>query len=319
MIKQFKIYTNMKKILLISLALLLSAVLNAQDDADTAWKVSGDVSLMFSQSSFTNWAPGGDNNVTLNGFFNYYAGYFKGKSKWETLLGLAYGQSKTGEQGWRKNEDKIDLLSTYGLQASSKWYYSANFSFRSQFAEGFNYHDDVDTLGPEKISNFLAPAFISLGIGGEYRPKDYMSFYISPATARWIVVNDQDLADKGAFGVEEAKLDENGNIIPGTGETVKFEFGAYFRFLFVKDIAKNVNLNTKLELFSDYLNKPENIDVNWDTQVNLKVNSWLSAMFGLVLVYDNDTPITDKDGKIGPRTQIKQLLSVGLSYNFKNR
>ena len=129
----------MKKLLLIFLAFFLVAGVHAQDEADTAWKVSGDVSLMFSQSSFTNWAPGGDNNMTLNGFFNYYAGYFKGKSKWETLLGRAYGQSKTGEQGWRKNEDKIDLLSTYGLKASSKWYYSANFSFRSQFAEGFEH------------------------------------------------------------------------------------------------------------------------------------------------------------------------------------
>jgi hypothetical protein len=309
----------MKRILLVFTIVIMTSVAFTQEEADTAWKVNGDVSLMFSQSSFTNWAPGGDNNITLNGFFNYYAGYFKGKSKWETLMGLAYGQSRIGEQGWRKNEDKIDLLSTYGLRASEHWYYSANFSFRSQFAEGFDYNDDVDTLGPEKISNFLAPAFITLGIGGEYRPKEFMSFYISPATARWIVVNDQDLADQGAFGVEKAQLDADGNIIPGTGETTKFEFGAYFRFLFVKDIAKNVNLNTKLELYSDYLNKPENIDVNWDTQINLKVNSWLSAMFGLVLVYDDDTPITDKDGNEGPRTQIKQLFSAGFSYQFKNR
>jgi len=309
----------MKKLLLIFAVTLFSANLFAQEEADTSWKVTGDVSLMFSQSSFTNWAPGGDNNITLNGFFNFYAGYRKGKSKWENMLGLAYGQSKSGEQDYRKNEDKIDFQSIYGLKASNNWYYSANFNFKSQFAEGFDYHDDVDTLGPEKISNFLAPAFISLGLGGEYRPKDYMSFYISPATTRWIIVNDQDLADKGSFGVEKAKLDEDGNIIPGTGETSKFEFGAYFRFIFAKDIVKNVNLNTKLEMFSDYLEKPENIDINWDTQINMKVNSWLSAMFGFVLVYDDDTPIKDKDGKEGPRTQIKQLLSVGLSYNFKNR
>ena len=309
----------MKKLLLITIVLFIATGIVAQDDADTSWKVRGDVSLMFSQSSFTNWAPGGENNITLNGFLNFYAGYLKGNNKWENLLGLAYGQTKTGEQDFRKNEDKIDFQSTYGYKASNKWYYSANFNFKSQFAEGFDYHDDVDSLQPEKISNFLAPAFISLGIGGEYRPKDYMSLYISPVTSRWIIVNDQDLADKGAFGVEEAAVDADGNIIPGTGKTSKFEFGAYFRFLFVKDIFKNVNLNTKLEMFSDYLNKPENIDVNWDTQINMKVNSWLSAMFGLALVYDNDTPIVDKDGKKGPRTQIKQLLSVGLSYNFKNR
>lgn len=306
----------MKKILL-SAAMLLSITMYAQDDADTAWKVTGNISLMFAQSSFTNWAPGGENNLNINGFFNYYAGYIKGKTKWETLLGLAYGQSKTGEQGFRKNEDKIDLQSTYGLQASEKWYYSLNFNFKSQFAEGFDYHDDVDSLQPEKISNFLAPGYTSLGVGMEYRPATFFSVYLSPATARWIIVTDQDLADVGAFGVEPAYFDDQGNFIEG--ENVKFEFGAYLRFLFVKDIAKNVNLNTKLEIFSDYLNNPQNMDVNWDTQINLKVNDWLSAMFGLTIVYDDETPITDSDGNTGPRTQIKQLFSVGLTYNFKNR
>lgn len=307
----------MKKLLLFFTAIAFSAGLYAQDDADTAWKVSGDISLMFSQSSFTNWAPGGENNINMTGFFNYYAGYIKGKTKWETLLGLAYGQSKTGEQAYRKNEDKIDLQSTFGIEASPVWFYTINFNFKSQFAEGFNYNDDVDSLGPVKISNFLAPAFTTLGLGMEYRPKSYLSMYLSPITARWIMVNDEFLANSGAFGVDPAEYDGMGNLIKA-GEKSRFEFGAYFRFLFVKEIAKNVNLNTKLELFSDYTRSPENIDVNWDTQINLKVNNWLSAMFGFVLVYDDDTPILDKDGNVGPRTQIKQLLSVGLSYNFKN-
>lgn len=308
----------MKKLLLVAAAFIVSISIYAQDDADTSWKVSGDVALMFAQSSFSNWAAGGENSININGYLNYYAGYIKGKNKWETLLGLAYGQSKIGDLGFRKNEDKIDLQSSYGLMASEKWYYTLNFNFKSQFAEGFDYHDDVDSLGPEKISNFLAPAFTSLGIGMEYRPATFFSIYLSPATARWIIVNDQDLANLGSFGVSPAEYDDLGNMTK-EGETIKFEFGAYARFLFVKDIAKNVNLNTKLELFSDYLNKPQNIDVNWDTQVNLKVNNWLSAMLGVVLYYDHDTPITDKDGNTGPRLQIKEMFSVGLTYNFKNR
>jgi len=143
-----------------------------------------------------------------------------------------------------------------------------------------------------------------------------MSFYLSPVTARWIIVNDQNLADAGAFGVDPAETDLTGNIIPGSGKTSQFELGAYFRFLFVKDIIKNVNLSTKLELFSDYLENPQNIDVNWDTMINMKVNEWISASFGLQMMYDDNTPIADKDGKIGPRTQIKELLSVGLTYKI---
>ncbi len=307
----------MKRIFLFIAGLAMTFSLAAQDDADTAWKVNGDFSLMFAQSSFTNWAPGGENSLTINGFFNYYAGYIKGKTKWETNMALAYGQTKTGELGLRKSDDKIDLQSSYGLQASDKWYYLLDFNFKSQFAEGFDYHDG-DTLDKERISNFLAPAFITLGLGMENKPKDYMSFYISPATAKMIVVNDQDLADAGAFGVEAATLDENGVPVPGTGEKSKFEAGAYFRFLFTKDVVKNINLNTKLELFSNYLENPQNIDVNWDTQINMKVNSLISAMIGFQLVYDHDTPIMDKDGNIGPRTQMKQLFSIGMTYNFAN-
>jgi len=315
----------MKKITLILSGILLVSILaNGQEEkADTAWTINSDISLMFAQSSFTNWAAGGDNNITLNGFFNFYAGYEKGKSKWENMLGLAYGQSRIGEQEFRKNEDKIDFLSNYGLKAAEKWYYSANFNFKSQFADGYDFHED--TIPKEKISGFMAPGYISLGLGMEYRPFEYMSFYISPATVRWIIVNDQDLADAGAFGVEGAEYAMDSLGMPDLsmklkdGETVRNEFGAYFRFLFVKDIFKNVNLSTKLELFSNYIENPENIDVNWDTMIGLKVNDWLSASFGLQMIYDDNTPITDKDGNTGPRTQIKQLFSVGLTYKVSNK
>ena len=305
----------MKKILiLISGLMFLSLVSMGQNEADTAWKTGSSGILAFSQSSFTNWAAGGDNTITLNGQVDFYAKYEKGNKKWENLLTLGFGQTKTGDQKFRKSEDKIDFLSTYGIKASEKWYYSANFNFKSQFAPGYDYVDGFDSTRV-KISNFLAPAFISLGLGMEYRPVDYFSIYLSPATARWIIVNDQELANAGAFGVEAAEYDTLGNITK-EGETLRFEFGAYARIMFVKDIAKNINLSTKLELFSNYIENPQNVDVNWDTMINFKVNNWLSANFGLQMIYDDNTPITDKDGKTGPRTQIKQLLGVGLTYNI---
>jgi len=318
----------MKKLQLsiIGILTLAFSYSQAQDkESDTAWKIKGDVSLMFSQSSFTNWASGGDNSLTVNGYFNFYAGYIKGKSKWENMLALAYGQTKTGGLGVRKNEDKIDFSSIYGFKAADKWFYSANFNFKTQFAEGYNYHDGDPALGKEKISNFMAPGYTSIGLGIEYRPHDYLSFYLSPVTARWIFVNDQELADKGAFGVEPAKYslyDSLGKPVFSSkyqdGKMVKQEFGAYFRFLFVKEIVKNVNFSTKLELYSDYLDNPQNVDVNWDNTLDLKVNSWITAKVGVQVVYDDNTPITDKNGNIGPRTQVKELLSIGLSYNFSN-
>jgi hypothetical protein len=305
----------MKKIILIFTGLLFSFAISAQDNSDTAWTVNSDAALMFSQSSFSNWAAGGENNLTFNAFFNFYAGYHKGKSKWENMLGLAYGQSKTGEKDFRKSEDKIDFLSTYGYEAAKNWFYSANFNLKSQFAEGYNYHED--TIAKEKISNFMAPGYISLGIGMENRPKEWLSIYLSPATARWIIVNDQDLADMGSFGVEPAYVDDAGNPVPG--ETSRFEAGAYFRIMLVKEVFKNVGLNTKLELFSDYLDNPQNVDINWDTRIDMKVNSWLSANFAFQMLYDDNTPVTDKDGNVGPRLQMREALSVGLTYKVSNK
>lgn len=314
----------MKKILIILSGLLFIGLISTgQTAADTAWKIGSKGSLSFSQSSFTNWAPGGDNTITLNGLFDFYAKYEKGNKKWENLLTLAYGQTKTGDQMFRKSDDKIDLLSIYGIKAAEKWYYSANFDFKSQFAPGYEYPDGGDSTRI-KISDFLAPAYTSIGIGMEYRPVDYFSIYLSPATARWIIVNDPVLADAGAFGVEGATYvtDSLGN--PDytqkltDGETSRFEFGAYARILFIKDIAKNVNLSTKLELFSNYLENPQNIDINWDTMINFTINNWLAANFGVQVVYDDNTPIKDSDGNIGPRTQIKQVLGVGLTYSVGN-
>lgn len=308
----------MKKITLLLAGLLLFGWgSNAQSDADTAWKAGGDASLMFSQASFTNWAAGGENTLTFTGFLNLYAKYEKGKSKWDNLLVLAFGQTKTGKKEFRKSEDKIDFSSSYGLKAADKWYYTILLNFKSQFAPGYKYHDDVDTLDKEKVSGFLAPAYTSIGLGMEYNPVDYISLYLSPVTARWIIVNDQDLANAGDFGVDPAEYDDQGNMIK-EGKRVKPQSGASFRFLFAKDIFKNVNFQTKLELFSDYHNIPQNIDVNWNTMIYMTINKWLSANFSLQMAYDHDTPIVDKDGNVGPRTQVKQLLGVGLTYKISN-
>lgn len=308
----------MKRIVIILFAIgLMSFYTQAQDKADTAWTIGLDASLLGSQIGFTNWAPGGDNSVAFSGFLNMSATYEKRKNKWENLLGLGYGQTKTGKRDFRKSEDKIDFSSSYGYKAKDKWYYSALFNFKSQFAAGYDYIDDQDSL-KVKISNFMAPAYISVGLGMEYVPTDYMSFYLSPATVRWIVVNDQELANAGAFGVDPAEYDDDGVLI-SEGKTIKNEFGAYFRFLFKKDIVKNVNFQTKLELFSNYVENPQNIDINWDTMINMTINSWLSANVGLQMVYDDDTPIVDSDGNIGPRMQIKQLLGIGLTYKVSNK
>ncbi|MBN3035465.1 MAG: DUF3078 domain-containing protein [Bacteroidales bacterium] len=302
----------MKRFVILLPAVILLTIPGVQAQQDTAWKAGGDFSLMLSETGYENWAPGGENSVAWNSYFNLFALYEKGKSRWDNNLALAFGQVKTGKRDFRKSEDKIDLTSKYGLKASEKWFYAALFNFKTQFTDGYNYPEDTAEI---RISDLLSPGYLSLGIGMEYIPVDYFSIYYSPATARLIIVRDQELADMGAFGVEPIQYDDQGNLLK-EGETSRFEFGSAVRLMFRKDIWTNVSLQSKLELFSDYLDNPQNIDINWDNILNFKINDYLSANMTGQIVYDHNTWVTDKDGKTGPRTQFKHTIGVGLAYKF---
>lgn len=288
--------------------------------ADTIkyWKKGGLISINFAQSIFTNWAAGGENAISATSLFNAFANYKTDQNTWDNSIDLAYGMLQSGHGALRKNEDKIDLSSKYGRNTFLKnWYYSALINFKSQFANGYNSPDDTVI-----ISRFMAPAYIIGALGLDYKPNEYFSLFISPASSKTTIVNDQRLADAGAFGVEEAEYDLNGIKIKD-GKLVRTEVGAYFRITYKKDIVKNVNLGTKLELFNNYLDNPQNIDVNWEMLIGMKVNKYLSASITTQVIYDHDIPVpverTINGMKVagtGPRLQFKEVLSIGFSYKF---
>ncbi|MBK8874102.1 MAG: DUF3078 domain-containing protein [Bacteroidetes bacterium] len=309
----------MKRLLLtISTIAVVSSSSMAQETAavDTSWKTGGIIGLNFTQVSLSNWAAGGQNSISGIALFNYYANYNKGKNIWDNSIDLGYGLTQNGDADPIKSEDKIDLATKYGRYAFKHWYYSALLGFKSQFTPGYNYPDDST-----KISNFMATAYITLALGMDYKPNDNFSVMIAPVTGRIIIVNDQDLADAGAYGVDPAEYNELFEKVKD-GEKMRTEFGASIRALYKKDIIENVNLQTKLELFSNYLEDPQNIDVNWEVLISMKVNKYITATLATQLIYDDNTIIAvdnNSDGIIdeaGPRTQFKEVLGVGFSYKF---
>lgn len=292
----------MRKSFLITLLLTFSFSSIYAQLADTTklWTIKFKSALTFNQVSLTNWAGGGENSMGGNGLVNYSARLVQGSSTWDNTLDLGYGLVKLGDAPIRKSDDKIELMSKYGHSISKKnLYLSANLNFRTQFTEGYNYPNDSVI-----ISNFMAPGYLMLGLGIDYKPAPYFSLSILPLTGRLTFVMDDTLSAHGAFGVEP-------------GDKVRAEFGAALIALFEKDILPNVNFKSKLELFTNYLDQPQNIDINWDALLSLKVNKYLSTYIGLQTIYDDDIMITDKDGKTGPRTQFKQTFGVGLTYSFQ--
>jgi len=285
--------------------LLLVLLKNVYAQQDTTVHYGGLLSLNFTQVSLSNWAAGGQNSIAGNSIVNYFSNYKKGKNVWDNNFDLAYGLLSQGRDNKAvKSDDKIDLSTKYGHVATDHWYYSALLNFRSQFAPGYNYPNDSVV-----ISRFLAPGYVIFALGMDYKPSDYFSMFISPATARFIIVTDKTLSDAGAFGVD-------------SGKTVKTQIGAYLKAAFKKDVATNINLQTSIDLFSNYLKDPEDIVVNWQVLISLKVNKFISASISTQLLYDDKVMITGykDDNKtiafVGPRTQFKEVLGVGFAYKF---
>jgi hypothetical protein len=295
-----------KNFALLAMTMIL-ATSYGQDKADTLWKFNGVTSLNFSQMSLNNWAAGGENSLAGNAFVNLNANYKSrdGKATWINELSLGYGLIRQGDDPARKSDDKIDLASKYGYSASKQWSYTGLLSFKTQFTEG--YDNPGDLLNRTKISNFMAPGYLSLSFGMDFKPSDKFTMLLAPVTGKMTFVMDEDLA--GSFGVPADK-------------NVRSEFGGYIKIAYASPIMKNVKLNTKIDLFSNYLENPQYVDVNFDLLLSMKVNEYIAASFISQIIYDYDIRFDILDtndvptGETESRIQFKQLFGIGLTYSF---
>lgn len=318
----------MTKLLALLLITLLSFSVAAQvsdkedelrtstSDSLDGWKKGGMISLNFSQVSLSNWAAGGENSFSGNTMINIFANYKKGKISLDNNLDFGYGIMKQGKQNIRKTDDKIDFTSKFGHKLNEKSYIAILLNFKSQAMPGYNYPDDSVL-----ISNFMAPAYVLFAAGYDYKKSDWLSLFFAPLTGKLSIVNDQTLANAGAFGVDPAIYDPTDSTIISQGEKSRIEFGGYFKGMFSKDIMENVKLSTKLELFSNYLNDPQNIDIYWENTISMKINKYISVTISTTLIYDDDIMISIKDSEgntigQGPRTQFKEVFGLGFSYKF---
>ncbi len=269
------------------------------DTSDKLWKSGGLFNLNLSQGSLSNWAAGGDKfSLSLNSILSVYAFYKRDKHSWDNTLDINFGYLRSTSLGNRKNDDRFDLLSKYGYAIADKWDLSGLFNFRTQIANGYTYSDTSRTFS----SSFLSPAYVLLSLGLDYKPAESFSVFISPVTARWVIVTDDSLSAKGLYGV-----------IPG--KKTKSELGAFLSAQFLKDLSKTLNYKARLDLFSNYKHNPENVDVFMSNLFSVKLSKILSATWNVDLIYDDDVRLFGSDGK-SPAWQIKSLVGVGLLAKF---
>lgn len=315
----------MKKLLILFLIVSVTAVWSQtpeKKDSVQLWKTGGFTSLNFNQVQLSNWAKGGESSISATGLINLFANYIHKDMTWDNSCDFGYGVLKTEDQSMRKNEDKIDLNSKFGYKAIPKFYYAALLNFKSQFDFGYNYPNDSVV-----ISKFFSPAYLVASVGMDWKPSDVFSLYLSPFTGRFIFVGDQKIADAGAFTGMPAKYDAFNNVIEH-GATFRPEFGALLNAKFKKDVFKNINFESKVQLFNNYTDKIKenraNINVDWENNILMKINSFVSANIFLHFLYDHYTkiPLYEKINGVktkvgdGPRLQLKEVLGIGFNYKF---
>lgn len=304
----------MKKILLTAFTLATFYIVNAQDAtvknlqneanksikkdaaADTSkkhWTKGGLLSFNIAQGSLSNWAAGGDKfSLSGNLYVNGHAFYKNGKNSWDNNLDLYLGYINTTSLGTRKNDDRIDFLSKYGYALNPKLNIATLFNFRSQFFKGYDY-----SVTPNKvISNAMAPAYVLLSLGLDYKPNNDLSIFFSPLTSRWVIVSDTSLGAK--YGLPYGKKSVN-------------ELGAYASINYAKALNKQVTYKGRLDLFSNYKKNPQNVDIYMTNMFSAKLSKVLSATWSLDIIYDDDVKLFGANNN-SPATQLKSLVGVGL-------
>ncbi len=293
----------MKKVLLSSIFVILTLGVFAQDDKDKMedgkWYLKGVTGLNASQTSLSNWSAGGESSVAgtlyLNGSLNRKSGNWL----WANALALEYGMTRTSTLGMQKTSDKIDFSTQLGYSTDNKWYYTIMGDLKTQFYKGYNYPDKS-----VYISKFFAPAYSNISLGMEYRPNTNFSVYLSPLAGKLTFVQDDMLSDAGQFGVDP-------------GKKFRAELGAYLKARAQKKLMENVELISTVDFFTAYDKSFGNVDVNWDLLLSMKINQFLSATVNTTLKYDDDIKHVREDGTTGgAKVQFKEMIGVGVAYNF---
>ncbi|NNG08704.1 MAG: DUF3078 domain-containing protein [Arenibacter sp.] len=284
------------------------------------WDKENKLGFNFSEVAFVNWNAGGNNSISGLVSAKFVRNYKFRYVQLNNNLDIRYGLNAQEGFKLRKTDDALRFSSTFAFRRDtiSNWYYSASAEFRTQFSNGYKYPNR-----DKPISRFMAPGYALLGAGTSYIPEGKkFNLRLAPLTFKSTFVLDQTLANSGAFGVQKALVDEEGNIIK-EGENVYLEFGFLVTNTWKSKIYKNMNLEHRIQLYSDYVKNFGNIDIDWELNLDLTVNKYVKTSIGTHVIYDHDIifdEVKAADGTVttpGKRkVQFKQMLGVGLTYDF---
>jgi len=302
----------MKKLIFTFSVLCLSFSTIAQEAEESeepkeGWSRTGNFALLFNQSAFNaEWTGGGTSNIAGNVSLTYDVNYLKGKVSWDTRFMGEYGLTKIkGDEFTRKTNDRLEINSIVGYQIEeSLWSYSFFANFRSQFAKGYAFDETTNPITRTETTRFMSPAYLQFGPGMLWKKNDNLKVNIAPATSRFIFVNSF-FTNVGNNPLAIDAFNENPYFGVEANETMRFEFGASLSAYAKFDIMENVSMENVLNLYSNYLEDPQNVDIDYTMNMILKINGYLSANLVFQAIYDDNA---------AKGFQIREVFGLGVNF-----
>lgn len=312
---------------------------------DSTWKLGGFLGFTVSQTALYQWGPGGSNNFAFLLGVNFYANHKKGKFIWDNGVDAKWGMVANclirnkglAQRNLQKNIDFWAIKSMVGYELTKSLYAAARVGLESQFTPTYDYSLTDTSNGRFRrytISKCAAPMVLTLGPGLTWKPKDYFTLFFSPVEGKMTFVTkdspgrDTTTVPDGTFtDAYYSNVDETRFGLK-RGKGFMGELGWELDLLFQKDIVKNVNWKSHLNVFGAYMNASYNTDlptyysaedsvgvqvisdktkhipvVKWDNDIVFKVNAWLSATLStrFVYQYNAQTPVDKRKNETGAK------------------
>jgi hypothetical protein len=310
---------KMKKILLVVISIATATFAQAQnsekeliqntekavkaiaDTTNVGWKTKGTVSFLFNQSNFNNWIAGGENNLSGNLGINYDFNYKKKDITWDNKILASYGLLQTKNTDFeKKTDDRLELNSILGKKAFGNWYYSLFLNFRTQFTKGYLYGKDIN--GSEirtENTDFLSPGYLTFGPGVYWKKDDNFKLNFAPLTSKITFVNKDytsgiGYVDGSYFGVDANK-------------GIRYELGFYASAYYKFNVMTNVSAENTLNLYSNYLEDAQNVDMDYSLAIVMKINKFLSANLSFQAIYDDNA---------FQGFQTREVFGLGVNFGF---
>ena len=279
-------------VLLIALTIQIQSIYSQEVTQESPpvspWKKVGTFSFLVNQSSFDNWIAGGVSNISGAIGVNYDFNYSKANWSWDNKIIVAFGITKIKAQDIQKSNDRLEWNSVLGKKAKGIWNYSLFLNFKTQFTDDLN----SETKGPTRI---LSPGYLQVGPGMLWKKSDDLKVNIAAATSKLIVVDKElTLPDDAYFGVEE-------------GSSVRYELGASIGAYYKFTLMENITMENILNMYSDYLEDPQNVDFDYTINIVMGINKYFSTNLAFQAIYDDNA---------FQGLQTRQMIGLGINYSF---